>query len=301
MTHRSQHLLTAPLLDAKGLDLVSAERVVYVLRQSFRYDYDGPAYGLQQRLVVVPAARHGNARRLTHRLTVTDTDAPSTPSETLVTTHRPRSGVVVARARLPVVTQSVTFSVEAAVERRGPWQDHELPWAAAADPQWLRPTRLTTADDAIRGMAHQLRGLRPRDAAVTACHLVHEAMPYEYGLTGTRTTAAEALALGRGVCQDHAHVMVATCRAAGIAARYVSGHLLGEGATHAWVEVLVAEDGVTRAVALDPCNDCPADARYLTVATGRDYADVAPASGSYDGGAIGRLTTTQQVGIAEAA
>lgn len=233
MTHRSRHLLTAPLLDAKGLDLASAERVVYVLRQSFRYDYDGPAYGLQQRLVVVPAARHGNARRLTHRLTVTDTDAPSRPSETVVTTHRPRSGVVVARAQLPVVARSVTFSVEAVVERHGPWQDHLLPLAAAADPRWLRPTRLTTADSSIRDLADQLRGLRPREAAMTACHLVHEAMPYEYGRTDTGATAAEALAIGRGVCQDHAHVMVATCRAAGIAARYVSGHLLGEGATPA--------------------------------------------------------------------
>jgi hypothetical protein len=54
-------------------------------------------------------------------------------------------------------------------------------------------------------------------------------------------------------------------------------------------------------VALDPCNGCGADPRYLTVATGRDYADVAPVSGSYHGSAVGRLTARQQVGIAEAA
>ena len=60
-------------------------------------------------------------------------------------------------------------------------------------------------------------------------------------MTSIATTAAEALAGGRGVCQDTAHVMIALCRAAGLPARYVSGHLLGEGGTHAWVEVIVAD------------------------------------------------------------
>ncbi len=61
-------------------------------------------------------------------------------------------------------------------------------------------------------------------------------MTYEFGPTSVRTTAAEAWSLGRGVCQDMAHVMIAMCRTQGIPARYVSGHLLGEGASHAWVE-----------------------------------------------------------------
>jgi transglutaminase-like putative cysteine protease len=95
--------------------------------------------------------------------------------------------------------------------------------------------------------------------------------------------------------------MLAVCREAGVPARYVSGHLLGEGGTHAWVEVLVADGDITRAVALDPCNGCRVDARYLTVATGRDYADVAPTSGTYSGPARGRLTATKQVGLADAA
>jgi transglutaminase-like putative cysteine protease len=56
-----------------------------------------------------------------------------------------------------------------------------------------------------------------------------------------------------------------------------------------------------RAVAFDPCNGCRADARYLTVATGRDYADVAPTSGSYRGEARGSLTTSKQVGLTAAA
>ena len=64
-------------------------------------------------------------------------------------------------------------------------------------------------------------------------------LTYEWGVTGVQTSATEAIRVGRGVCQDFAHIMIAGCRAAGIAARDVSGHLVGEGASHAWVEALV--------------------------------------------------------------
>jgi transglutaminase-like putative cysteine protease len=131
------------------------------------------------------------------------------------------------------------------------------------------------------------------------CAYVHEALRYAHGVTSVVTTAAEALAGGRGVCQDAAHVMIALCRAIGLPARYVSGHLLGEGGTHAWVEVIVADAdaGAARAVALDPCNGCRAGANYLTIATGRDYTDVAPTSGTYLGTARGNLTATKRVDV----
>jgi transglutaminase-like putative cysteine protease len=64
------------------------------------------------------------------------------------------------------------------------------------------------------------------------------------------------------------------------------------------VEVIVADAGAARAVALDPCNGCRVGANYLTVATGRDYTDVAPTSGTYLGTARGNLTATKQVEIA---
>jgi hypothetical protein len=99
-------------------------------------------------------------------------------------------------------------------------------------------------------------------------------------------------------CSRAAHVMIALCRATGLPTRYVSGHLLGEGGTHAWVEVIVADANAARAVALDPCNGCRVGANYLTVATGRDYTDVAPTSGTYLGTARGNLTATKQVDIA---
>ena len=116
-------------------------------------------------------------------------------------------------------------------------------------------------------------------------------MTYEFGVTGVRTTAAEAWGLGRGVCQDMAHVMIAMCRARGIPARYVSGHLLGEGASHAWVEVRTG-DGT---LAYDPTHARETDLRYVTVAVGRDYRDVAPTAGTYRSGPRGRLTVRKRV------
>ena len=72
-------------------------------------------------------------------------------------------------------------------------------------------------------------------------------------------------------------MMLALCHLLGLPARYVSGHLLGQGGTHAWVEVIVARADEAMAVAFDPCNGRRAGAGYVTVATGRDYGDVAPA------------------------
>ncbi len=119
--------------------------------------------------------------------------------------------------------------------------------------------------------------------------------------TSVTTTAAAALAAGYGVCQDFAHVMLALCHLVGLPARYVSGHLLGQGGTHAWVEVIVPRAGQAEAVAFDPCNGRRTDSGYVTVATGRDHSGVAPTTGSCLGTSHGQLTTARRVGILAAA
>ena len=119
---------------------------------------------------------------------------------------------------------------------------------------------------------------------------VHQSLQYEKGATSVKTTAEEALQIGKGVCQDYAHVMLATCRLSGLPARYVSGYLYSpnapEMASHAWVDVFIAEHGWR---SLDPTHNCPQDARYVRVATGRDYADVPPTRGMYKGKAAEKM------------
>jgi transglutaminase-like putative cysteine protease len=121
---------------------------------------------------------------------------------------------------------------------------------------------------------------------------VLEALVYETGATDVQTRADEVLALGRGVCQDFAHVMLAVCRCVGIPARYVSGYLYdptligANAASHAWVDVW---DGDRGWVALDPTHDREQTEAYVRVAVGRDYADVPPTRGVFKGTAVESL------------
>ena len=121
---------------------------------------------------------------------------------------------------------------------------------------------------------------------------------YDPEATDVQTRADEVLALGRGVCQDFAHVMLATCRSVGIPARYVSGYLydpklLGDNAaSHAWVDVW---DEATGWISLDPTHDREQTEAYVRVAVGRDYADVPPTRGVYKG--VAQETLSVRVGL----
>jgi transglutaminase-like putative cysteine protease len=262
------------------------------LQQRFRYTYDGPVSWLQQRLVVVPPERHGGQRCERFELRVNGGEAKLEWS-------RDSFANVVARAHVPAVLDSVEFELNALVEHPA-HAPIVLPRSALDDPRYVNATTLTAADNAISELSREIFGrAKSRELAAEAiCAAVHDAMPYEKGRTGVHTTAAEAFALGRGVCQDHAHVMLAMCRSAGLPARYVSGHLVGEGATHAWVEVLFPDPVVSEhavALAFDPCHGKRPDRDYVTVAVGRDYADVAPTSGTYHGPFAGRLVSSNRL------
>ncbi len=284
--------LDRPLLDLDAGDLDRAETLTYLLHQVFRYSYDGPAYDVRQRLVALPRVRHGNLHRRARHVSV---DADAEPA-----TRVDADGNEVVSVSLPVVPAAVEFTLAALVERVGPAADAVLPAAALADPRLRWPTRLTTPSPELRALASTLRRAHPGDAelAEALCGRLRGEFAFAFDATSVSTTAAEAYALRRGVCQDFAHVMLVVCRLAGVPARYVSGHLLGErGGSHAWVEVLVPDRAGARALAFDPTNGCRAGSRHLPVAVGRDYADVAPTSGVYSGPARGTLSWTKRAGV----
>ena len=105
--------------------------------------------------------------------------------------------------------------------------------------------------------------------AVALSEQVHAWLAYTPGATNVDTTAAAAFRLRQGVCQDYAHIMIALCRKAGIPARYVAGMMIGEGASHAWVEI--ARDD--KWYGFDPANDKVVDDTYVKLGVGRDAAD----------------------------
>ncbi len=112
-----------------------------------------------------------------------------------------------------------------------------------------------------------------------------------------KTTANQALSLGRGVCQDFSHIMLAACRLQGIPARYVSGYLYNNGhtaASHSWVDVLLPERGW---ISLDPTHDREQTGQYVRVAVGRDYADVPPTRGIFKGNAREKMDVEVSVAV----
>jgi transglutaminase-like putative cysteine protease len=156
--------------------------------------------------------------------------------------------------------------------------DSGLAPRARALAEWARP-----AADANAGIV---------ELALALMHKIHREFEYLPQSTSVTTGALEALALRHGVCQDFAHVLIGACRSLGLAARYVSGYLLtrpppgrprlvGADASHAWAAVWCPPHGW---LALDPTNDVPAGQDHVTLAWGRDYADVAPLRGVIRGG-----------------
>lgn len=148
---------------------------------------------------------------------------------------------------------------------------------------WLRETPATRPSEGIAALAAAARGTADTLAAAHAlAAAVAEAIRWTPGATKPATTAAEALALGRGVCQDHAQVLIAAARVAGLPARYVAGYFLADEAgaegeaAHAWAEIWVEGLGW---IGFDPANRCCPDMRYVRLGSGLDAQDAAPIRG----------------------
>jgi transglutaminase-like putative cysteine protease len=273
-------------LDDDSVSWEDAVEVTYLLHQRFHYEYPGPIADLHHRLVVVPRETHGDQERIAHRLDV----------EPVASEHADRdafgNSVVTFFARR--VERSIEFAHWSLVVRRRDRGHIEA--ENFAGPEWRSPTPLTAADEALRDAARFLRAqyTNPHELAEAIVKFVFKEMSYVAGATDVETTAAEAFARRAGVCQDFAHVALALARRAGRAARYVSGHLVGEGGTHAWVEFFLPSGIDAEVVAYDPTHDCRVSMRYVVVSVGRDYADVAPTSGVFTAPYAGELTSTSK-------
>lgn len=171
----------------------------------------------------------------------------------------------------------------------------------APDGVWLRETRLTEATEPVAAFAAGIGGADRLGWLHALCAAVGEAVVYRPCATGTGTSAHQALELGAGVCQDHAHLFIAAARAAGIPARYVVGYMLaaeGEAAeveTHAWAEASVPGLGW---VGFDPTHViCPTD-RYVRLGCGLDATDAAPVQGAVTGGGAVSVAAAVEIGPA---
>lgn len=296
----------APTVDHQRVSWSRVRWTAYLIHQHFRYEYPGQIHDLRQRLVIIPPERHGDQRLVTHHLEV------SSPTTEVRREIDPYGNLVLSLA-VDLVVKTIDFTAWIVVERDATAGPITVAPETYADRDLREPSRLTGPDAALRAAAAAFgppsdrNGTAEPEAAAADAALasrintwVFGQMRYENGATGVRTTAAEAFAVRTGVCQDYAHVMLALCRLHGLSARYVSGHLLGEGGTHAWVEVLLPDPdhpGRFVARAFDPTHGTEPGLNYVTVAVGRDYGDVAPTSGTYRAPFPGRLSARKHAGL----
>jgi transglutaminase-like putative cysteine protease len=166
---------------------------------------------------------------------------------------------------------------------------------------YLRDTALTRPDAEIAAFAAGIRA-DAGDDCLKLLHMLlerlHNTITFDTDPTHTATTAGEAFALKRGVCQDLTHIFIAAARTIGIPARYVGGYLrqhnglAEQDAGHAWCEAFVPELGW---VAFDAANGICATETHVRVAIGLDYLGAAPLRGSRTGGAGEALSVKVRV------
>jgi transglutaminase-like putative cysteine protease len=245
------------------------------IRHETRYRYERPVKYSVQSLHLTPR-RDQNQRALSWIITapgrrLEQVDAYGNISH-LLTIEEPHREI-----------QIVVRGVVETVDSEGRQEDGPLSPLA-----YLAPTQLTAPNDDIRSFAYgALHGLvDPRARAQALAEAVFGAVRYRSGTSDVQDSAAVAFSSGEGVCQDHAHVFLASARAVGMPARYVSGYLYtgdaDDAASHAWVDVWLGTDIGWHSI--DVTHKRPAVGTYCRLAVGRDYLDAAPVRGMRQGG-----------------
>lgn len=238
------------------------------------YRYSAPVYYSIQQLRLTPRTEP-HQRTLRWRL---DAPAPLTP-------FTDAYGNLTHTLTLAGAHGDVTIEARGEVEVDA-LADGRLPEAPGGLPpqSYLATTPLTEPDGAVVEFAHAHLKRPDAHGLLEFAHAVCGAVSYETGTTEVTSTAREALALGRGVCQDHAHLYVAACRVRGLPARYVSGYVhpgdAPHAASHAWADVWVDDAWVS----IDITHRSFASEHLCRLAVGRDYAGAGPVRGVRVGG-----------------
>lgn len=255
-----------------------------------RYEYEEPVRYSIQVLRLTPRADPGQ------RLLSWQVHVPGQPLEQVdpfgnhtqvVTTEEPH--------------RSLRILVSGRVEVDAEDRPIPLPADELSPLAYLAPTPLTRPDAALRALAERHLGRHPasRESLLDLVHGIRAAVGCEPGIADVTRSAAEALDLGTGVCQDQAHVLVACCRAVRVPARYVSGYCLdddsGEVASHAWADVWLGPGHGW--LSLDVTHAGQAGARHCRLAVGRDCLDAAPVRGVRRGGGGESVTVTMRATV----
>jgi transglutaminase-like putative cysteine protease len=282
--------------------------IFYAIRHVTRFSYDAPVSESLMEVRMQPRSE-GAQRCLRFELRVTPRarilaypdhlgnsvhhfDTPSRHSELTVT-----AGAHVQLDPPPALPAALNVAA---------W-DQVRQWSARGE-YWdfFHPSRFAAWTPSLREFASTVRGevadADPLTAVRRLVAAVHREFEYVPKSTRVDSPIDDALAARRGVCQDFAHIMLASGRMLGLPCRYVSGYIaphavedhaqLVASATHAWVEVMLPSLGWT---GFDPTNNAEAGLGHIRVAIGRDYSDVPPTRGIFKGGAKSTLSVSVDV------
>lgn len=171
--------------------------------------------------------------------------------------------------------------------------------------QYLLDSPMVTTSDALSLYAQSsfLPNRPLLDVVQDLMQRIFNDFTYDPTFTTIATPLSDVLEHRRGVCQDFAHLAIGCLRAYGIAARYISGYietitdpgkqrLVGADASHAWFSVYIPGIGW---LDFDPTNNTRPNEQHITLAWGRDYADVTPLKGIAFGGGQHALSVSVDV------
>jgi transglutaminase-like putative cysteine protease len=250
--------------------------------------YQGPVRASYNEARMTPLTLPGQ-NPLTTRIS-TEMPAP-------IWTYTDYWGTLVSSFDILAAHRDLVIRATASVETAAPaGLARPLAWPALAERagggqllEYLIPTERTTVNQGLAEAARRrVAGADPLETAAEIASWVGSRVAYVPGATEVQTSAQEAWDQGQGVCQDMAHLTVALLREVGLPARYVSGYLYPHpearpgdsvaGQSHAWVEYWTGDWA-----ACDPTSGATVGERHVVVARGRDYADVPPFKGIYQG------------------
>lgn len=258
--------------------------------------------------------------RDTPRQRVQDVRIDISPPPDVLTHRRDYFGNVVTFFHLQELHEQVKIVARSTIEIDGPRDAPaaDLPWEQARDQldadrspagidarQFRFDSRFVRTASALRDYAATsfAPGRPLREALLDLTRRIYREFRYDPKSTTIATPIEKVFADRAGVCQDFAHLQIAMLRSLGLASRYVSGYLdnqpppgkkqlVGADASHAWLSVFVPGHGWLDA---DPTNNQLPGDRHVTVAWGRDYADVTPLRGVILGGGAHKLTVAVDV------
>jgi transglutaminase-like putative cysteine protease len=271
--------------------------MIYEIRHRTTYDYESKVTFARCVLRLTPPSSAGQTV-LRSGVTVSPTPAraisrigPFDEATLTVLIDTPHDELVIeARSRVDVHPSRDTLPFGMAWEAVRMRGFAGVSLASDSPASFLYPTRRTPITPAITDYARIsfTRGREIVEAATDLMTRINRDFIYDGDATSVSTPAAEAFAKKRGVCQDFAHIMICGLKGLGLPAAYVSGYLRtrpppgrprleGADATHAWVSLWCGED--IGWIGFDPTNAMVAAESHIILATGRDYADVAPIDG----------------------